>query len=132
MDHYCANPNDKENIHRWRGLVIQAMMNILREIWGTRCGYITTEKILTEREMLRHRTFDLFNKNKERKDLLRLIDRHLFDKQDSYFFTSSREMLILWESRVNDALRHIETCEPTQPTLSFITPLSDENVQNRT
>lgn len=131
VDHYRANPDNKENIHRLRGLVIQAMTNILKEIWGTRCGYITTEKILTEREMLRHRTLDLFNKNKERRDLLPLIDRHLFDKQDFYFYTSSRETLTLWESRVKDALRQIGTREPTQPTLSFVTPLPDETVQHR-
>ena len=86
MTHYRDNPKDGENIYRWRRLVIQAMLNILKEAWGARCGYIMAENIVTEREMLKQRTYDLFLKNRHHLESTPLIDRHLFDKNESYFF----------------------------------------------
>lgn len=117
--HYRNNPKDGENIHRWRRLVIQAFMTMFKEIWGTRCGFINAEKVLTEREMLKHRTYSFFQTNRHHVDSIPIIDRHLFQKSESYFFTSSREILVLWESRAKEAIRNLSKNDPTQPSVSF-------------
>ena len=55
--------------------------------------------------MLSHRTLVLFNETKHKRDLVSVLDRHLFDKEDSYFFKSSKEMLELWGSKIKTAIK---------------------------
>ena len=117
--HYDSEPKNGENIHRWKRLVIQEFLELLREMWTTRCGYIHAEKIMTAKEMLSHRTLVLFNETKHKRDLVSVLDRHLFDKEESYFFKSSKEMLELWESKIKTALTNIDEREKGQQRLVF-------------
>ena len=42
--HYDSKPKDGENIHRWKRLVIKDFLELMRNLWQTRCGYIHAEK----------------------------------------------------------------------------------------
>ena len=116
-DHYTLNPVDGENIHRWRRMVIQQLFDVTKELWTTRCGYIHAEKTMTERDMLSHRTAQLFRDNHHLRDSLSILDRHLFDKDDKYFYTSSQATLELWETRVTKVLKNRLTRDQDQPSI---------------
>ena len=123
---YDDDPKDGENIFRWKRIVVRSFMDVYKELWQLRCGYINAEVILTEREMLSHRTLQMFLNNRDKKDMLSIIDRHLLNKQESYFRTSSRATLELWESRTKEALQLIKVREGDQTTLTF-TAISGSN-----
>ena len=92
----------------------------LRELWKTRCDFIHAETILTERDMLTRRTLQYFRDHLHLIQLIPLIDRHLFNKKENYFMTSSKETLDLWETRARDAIKLINAREPSQPTIDSI------------
>ena len=98
--HYDANPADGECIHRLKRLVVQSSLNLLRQLWQLRCGFIHAESVLIERDLLSKRTLQLFLDKGHLRDMLPLLDRHLLDKNESYFRSSSRETLVLWEDRL--------------------------------
>ena len=69
---------------------------------------------MTEKDMLSHRTYRLLEENKERRQLVSVMDRHLFDKKASYFFNSNHDILELWEVKFKTAIRSINTIEHGQ------------------
>ena len=111
---YDSDPKDGENIFRWKRSIIRSFMDLLRELWILRCGFINVERVLTEKDMLSKRTLTLYEKNHHLKDMLPTLDRHLLDKKETYFRTSSKETLEIWEDRVKKALRMINVREDNQ------------------
>ena len=126
--HYEANPTDGENIHRWRRVIVQSFLDLLRQLWRMRCGFINAESVLTERDMLSKRTHQLFNDNEHLREMLPLFDRHLLDKQESYFRTSSRETLVLWENRLKKSLKTVNVRDNNQPQINFERTVRNMNV----
>ena len=63
--HYNDNPKDGENIYRWKRIVIRLFMDLLRELWQLRCKFIHAETTMTAREMLSHRTLQLYLEKKQ-------------------------------------------------------------------
>lgn len=95
-------------------------MDLLRELWLTRCGFINAGRILTEREMLRHRTLQMHRDNIHRRDMLPVLDRNLLQHEESYFLSSSKETLELWESRLKKVFKQLKTPDPSQPLISSV------------
>ena len=126
--HYDSNKKDGENIHRWKRLVVKEFLELLGELWVTRCGYIHAEKTMTEHDMLSHRTLATFNKHKHQRDLISVLDRHLFDKKQTYFYKSTKETLELWELKVTIVLKNMKLRERGQNCISFPSP--QQNVVN--
>ena len=92
------------------------------------CGFINAENVLTERDMLSKRTHLLFIDNEHLRAMLPLLDRHLLDKQESYVRTSSRETLVLWETRLRKALKTVNVRDNNQPQISFERTVRHTNV----
>ena len=118
-DHYESNKKDGENIHRWRRIAVQLLIDLLRDLWQTRCGFINAEKIMTETEMLSQRTAQMFRDNKHHRNMLSIMDRHLFDKEEKYFYSSNQATLELWEAKVKKAMKRIFHRDKNQPQLKF-------------
>ena len=120
MQHRYYEQSDKksDNIHRWQRTVIQSMLDFGRELWKIRCGYINAETILTSTQILRQRTQKMHNENNQKKELVPIIDRHLFEKDDAYFLNSSTETLEIWESKAKEALRKLDDAPHDQPTMA--------------
>ena len=85
QNHYNKESKDGENIHIWKRIVVMKFFDLLKELWRTRCGYINAEKTMNARDMLTQRTYKLHREYNHKKELVSLLDRHLFDKQESYF-----------------------------------------------
>ena len=92
-------------------------MDFIRELWKIRCGYIKAESILTAEQILRKRTQRIHDDNAHRKDSIGVIDRHLFEKNASYFYTLSLDTLEIWERKVKEVLKHVDTVPISQPTI---------------
>ena len=125
QQHYNKISKDGENIHRWRRVVLEQFFELLKDLWRTRCGYLYAERTMTEKDMLTHRTYKLHMENNHKKELVSVLDRHLFDKPESYFFSSSKETLELWESKFNKAIKNIANIAHGQcilPTYQMPTP----------
>ena len=67
--------------------------------------------------MLSKRTLTMHNENKHLKDVIPIMDRHLFDKEERYFRTSSKETLKLWEDRAKKVLKTIHERDKNQPMI---------------
>ena len=88
--------------------------DMMKDLWQSRCGYIHAEKTMTEKDMRSHRTYHLLEANKDKRQLVSVMDRHLFDKKASYFFNSNHDILELWEVKFMTAIRSINTIEHGQ------------------
>lgn len=86
MKHYEKEAKDGENIHRWKRIVVQSIMDLIRELWSVRCGYIHAETTMTATQILRQRTKQLHDDNINMRDRISVMDRHLIEKKDSYFW----------------------------------------------
>ena len=127
--HYNDNPKDGENIYRWKRMVIRLFMDLFRELWQLRCKFIHAETTMTAREMLSHRTLQLYLENKQHTHLLPAIDRHLLDKEEKYFRSATKESLELWESRIKQALKKMDIHEKNQPCIPFAPIVTDRQVE---
>ena len=94
-------------------------MDLLRESWQLRCKFIHAETTMTAREMLSHRTLQLYLENKQHTHLLPARDRHLLDKEGKYFRSATKESLELWESNIH---------EKNQPCIPFAPIVTDRQV----
>ena len=93
-------------------------MDFIRELWTIRCGYIKAESILTAEQILRQRAKKLYDENVKLRDQIPIIDRHLLDKKNTYFMTSSIDTIEIWERKVKDALKQIDTVPTNQPSIA--------------
>lgn len=59
--------------------------------------------------------------------MLPVIDRPYLDKEESYFWKSSREQLEIWEDRMKKALKTINVREIDQPCIQF--PVNKQQLQ---
>lgn len=69
--HYDGNEKNGENIFRWKRIVVQSIMDFIRELWKVRCGYIKAEAILASEQILRQGT----------KKCMTIIDTYLTEYQ---------------------------------------------------
>ena len=116
--HYIKEPKDGENIFRWKSIIVHSLLELIRELWTLRCGFINAESILTERDMISKRTMAMYNENKHLKDMIPIIDRHLFDKNERYFYTSTHETLVIWEERAKKVLKQLGKRDDDQPVIT--------------
>ena len=100
--HYDKSNKNGENIYRWKRIILQSIMDFIRELWRVRCGYIKAESILTAEQILRQRTKILHDNNVHLKENIGILDRHLLEKKDSYFCTSSVDTLEIWEKKIKE------------------------------
>ena len=64
-------------------------------------------------------TLQTFNEYRQRRETIPVIDRHLLEKEASYFWKSSKETLIIWEDRMKKVLKSIQVRAPDQPCIQF-------------
>ena len=125
--HYEQNLKDGENIFGWKREVMRTILNFIKELWNLRCGFINAERVLTERDILCRRTLRTFLEHKENKDLIPILDRHLLEKDESYFWKSSTETLVIWKGRMKNVLKSVSTRDVHQPCLPFQSIVSEES-----
>ena len=116
--HYDKSNKNGENIYRWKRIILQSIMDFIRELWQVRCGYIKAESILTAEQILRQRTKILHDNNVHLKQNIGILDRHLLEKKDSYFCTSSVDTLEIWERKIKEVLKHMDHVPESQPTIA--------------
>ena len=83
QQHYTRNPKDGENTFRWKHELVRTILDLIKELWYIRCGFINAERMLTERDMLSIRALQTFNEYKQRREMIPVIDRHLLEKEAS-------------------------------------------------
>ena len=93
-------------------------MDFIRQLWKIRCGYISAESVLTAEQILRQRTRQIHDRNAHMKEKIVVIDRHLLEKKESYFYSSSIDTLEIWERKVKDVLKNIDNIPHSQPTIA--------------
>lgn len=73
---------------------------------------------MTAEQILRQRTQRMYDENVHMRDNIPAIDRHLLEKNESYFLTSSVDTLEIWEKKVKEILKHIDSEPLGQPTIA--------------
>lgn len=55
--------------------------------------------------------------NRHLLDRISAIDRHLLERDERYFLTSSLDTLEIWERKIKEAIKSIDEVHPNQPTI---------------
>ena len=116
--HYEIDENEGKNIHRWKRIVMQSIMDLTRELWTIRCRYIHAESVLTANQIQSQRARQLHEDNVHMREQFPIIDRHLLNKKDSYFSTASIDTIEVWEGRVKRALKLLNDVPKFQAILA--------------
>ena len=107
----------KHRFSVFQQIILQSIMDFIRELWKVRCGYIKAESILTADQIFRQRTKKIHDNNVHMREYIEIIDIHLLEKHEPYFRTSSVDTLEIWETKVKEALKNTINVPESQPTI---------------